>query len=82
LPVSAHTRPETDTFEKGELMNTLQFIAWIFVHIAISIFAPIALLPFLAIGRSEPSRLMVISTLFTTASAVLFGFAHYLIDFS
>jgi hypothetical protein len=45
-------------------MNTLQFIAWIFVHIAISIFAPIALLPFLAIGRSEPSRLMVISTLF------------------
>jgi hypothetical protein len=33
-------------------MNTLQFIAWIFVHIAIPIFAPIALLPLLAIGRT------------------------------
>lgn len=33
-------------------MNTLQFIAWIFVHIAIPIFAPIALLPLLAVGRT------------------------------
>lgn len=146
-------------------MDTLQFIAWIFVHIAIPIFAPIALLPFLAVGRrfrsaandvvynavkngqllwagiamsagacyeialysehasaagrpfawigltagilfitgsavlvmlgaidgldegfdakgAEPSRIMVVSALFTTASAVLFGVAHYLINFS
>lgn len=33
-------------------MEALQFIAWIVVHIVIPIFAPIALLPLLAIGRT------------------------------
>jgi hypothetical protein len=33
-------------------MNTLQYLAWIFVHIVIPVFAPIALLPLLAIGRT------------------------------
>ncbi|MYN30064.1 hypothetical protein [Duganella levis] len=44
-------------------MNTLQFIAWIFVHIAIPIFAPIALLPLLGIGRTyrEQARGLVYS---------------------
>lgn len=31
---------------------------------------------------AEPSRIMVISILLTIAAAVLFGFAHYFIDFS
>lgn len=44
-------------------MNTLQFIAWIFIHIAIPIFAPIALLPLLGIGRTyrEQARGLVYS---------------------
>lgn len=33
-------------------MDTLQFIAWILVHIAIPILAPIALLPLLAVSRT------------------------------
>lgn len=33
-------------------MDTLQFIAWIVVHIVVPIFAPIAMLPLLAIGRT------------------------------
>jgi hypothetical protein len=33
-------------------METLQFIAWVIVHIVVPIFAPIALLPLLAIGRT------------------------------
>ncbi|MHA4870427.1 hypothetical protein ACXZ1M_22300 [Duganella sp. PWIR1] len=146
-------------------MEWLQFLAWAFVYIAIPIFAPIALLPLLAIGRrfrssahavvynavkngqllwvaiamsagtcyeigvylehasvsgraygwiglatgiffmvfsavlvmlgaidgldeefdaksAEPSRILVISVLLTTAAAMLLGFAHYFIDFS
>ncbi|MRW94304.1 hypothetical protein GJ699_30445 [Duganella sp. FT80W] len=144
-------------------MESLQFLAWIIVHIAVPIFAPIALLPLLAIGQrfrssakevvynavkngqllwagiamsagacyeigiylehasalgrpfawigftlciffitfsavlvmlgaidglddaphakvAEPTRIMVVSIFLTTASAVLFGFAHYLIE--
>jgi len=33
-------------------MESLQFLAWIIVHIAIPIFAPIALLPLLALSRT------------------------------
>lgn len=144
-------------------METLQFFAWLIVHIVVPIFAPIAMLPLLAIGRmfrssanevvynavkngqllwagiamsagacyeigvylehasvlgrayawiglsmgiffmifssvlvmlgaidgldevfdakrAEPSRIMVMSISLTTAAAVLFGFAHYLIE--
>lgn len=146
-------------------MSTLQFLAWLAVHIVIPIFAPIALLPLLAISRSfrtsaqgavyhavkngqllwigiamsagacyeiglyldhavaagrvyawlglaagilimifsavlvmlgavdgldnefdersaEPTRMMVTSIALTTLSAMLFGFAHYFIEFS
>lgn len=145
-------------------MEALQFLAWTVVHIAITILAPIALLPLLAVGRTfrssangvvynavkngqllwvaialsagacyemgayleratalgqafawsglffcmflitisavlvmlgaidglgegvdsrgaEPSRIMVFSILLTTASAVIFGVAHYFIAF-
>jgi hypothetical protein len=145
-------------------MEPLQFFAWVVVHIGVPIFAPIALLPLLGIGRTfrssatsvlhnaikngqllwiaiamsasccyelaeylenalptarafawsclgisiviitisavlvmlgaidgldengelrsaKPSRIMVVSSLLTTASAVLFGGAHYLIHF-
>lgn len=146
-------------------METLQFLAWTVVHIAIPILAPIALLPLLAVGRTfrssanslvynavkngqllwagiamnasacyeigiylghasnvgrpfawigftlciffitfsavlvmlgaidgldedrdadgvAPSRIMVVSIWLTAASALLFGYAHYLIDFT
>ncbi|MYM26178.1 hypothetical protein GTP46_26470 [Duganella sp. FT135W] len=33
-------------------METLQFLAWLVVHIAVPIFAPIVMLPLLAIGRT------------------------------
>lgn len=33
-------------------METLQFLAWVIVHIGVPIFAPIALLPLLGIGRT------------------------------